>query len=279
MKLLSWNYRGLGSPRAVRSLMRLIRIENPDVLFLMETRLNSSEIQNIRSRSSYEGGFSVDCNGEGRHKAGVLTLLWKDAIHLMIKSFSLNHIEGSILDECDSQKGDFGGIYGFPKEKNKKRTWALIQWLVNQGRGKFVCFGDLNDILSESEKQGGNSRTAGQLLEGRNTMDMCGLSDLGFEGYPFTWTNGRKDMENIQIRLDRCLAKEEFVNRFSPIKVSHLGRFGSDHAAIRIQLEVDSSVATRKKCHMFRFEEVWSRDPACIGLVKKPWNKGHPSII
>lgn len=34
---ISWNYRGLGSPRALRALLRLIHLENPDMFFLMET--------------------------------------------------------------------------------------------------------------------------------------------------------------------------------------------------------------------------------------------------
>lgn len=39
MKLLSCNSRGLGSPDAVRSFLRLLRNKNPDLVFLMETRL------------------------------------------------------------------------------------------------------------------------------------------------------------------------------------------------------------------------------------------------
>jgi len=37
MKIISWNCRGLGSPRTVPSLKYLVRVYKPDILFLCET--------------------------------------------------------------------------------------------------------------------------------------------------------------------------------------------------------------------------------------------------
>jgi hypothetical protein len=53
-----------------------------------------------------------------------------------------------------------------------------------------VCFGDLNDMLPGDEKIGGTPKSYDHL--GRDVEVECGLSDLGFIGYPFTWTNGRE---------------------------------------------------------------------------------------
>lgn len=192
---------------------------------------------------------------------------------LCVKSFSINHIEGSIADECDTHPWSFCSVYCFPEEQNKWKTWSLINNLSNQGGRRFMCFGDLNVTLSESEKQGGICRTASQLAEGRNMLVMCDLTNLGFEGYPFTWTNGRRKDENVQCRLDRCLAKEEFINRFSSIRVYHLGRFGSDHATIKIQLEDNKVAKNRRRRHIFKFEEAWSRDPDYEGKVAQLWNQ------
>ena len=38
MKILSWNYRGITRPAAVRSLRALIKANAPDVIFLSETK-------------------------------------------------------------------------------------------------------------------------------------------------------------------------------------------------------------------------------------------------
>ena len=48
MKFISWNCRGLGNPRAVRELGELIRTSHPDFVFLVETLVNSSKIEELR---------------------------------------------------------------------------------------------------------------------------------------------------------------------------------------------------------------------------------------
>lgn len=104
-------------------------------------------------------------------------------------------------------------------------------------------------------------------------MELCGFIDLGFEGYPFTWSNGRKGEDNIQCCLDRALATNQFVNKFSPIKVLHLSCFGSDHAALRIDLEAEDTENRKKKIHVFQFEEIWTKDHKCEELVGQLWAK------
>lgn len=115
--------------------------------------------------------------------------------------------------------------------------------------------GDLNDIIEEKGKVGGKIRTITQLSHGRQVMELCGLSDLGFQGHLYTWSNGRKGNENIQCRLDRAIDSQNFLNRFSLTRVIHLPRSGSDHAVIRVDLEADMGVNARRRQHIFIFEE------------------------
>lgn len=173
--------------------------------------------------------------------------------------------------------GFFAGIYGFPEEGNKKKTWELIRRLSQDSNGNWICLGDLNDILSNDEKKGGNQRSLQQLNLGRDTVCDCSLTDLGFRGYPFTWTNGRAGTEQIQCRIDRALASEAFINRFSPIEVSHLPRYGSDHAVLKIDLEAPNRDAQRRKPYIFRFEKCWSSNDRCEEVVRRLWRQGQTS--
>ncbi|CAK8544681.1 unnamed protein product [Lathyrus sativus] len=97
------------------------------------------------------------------------------------------------------------------------------------------------------------------------------------------WMNGRGEGENVKCILDRSIATESFINRFSPIKINHLPRYGSDHVTIRIDLEADIFGHGRKERHLFRFEEVWSREPRCEEYVARMWNndavRGHRKLV
>lgn len=129
----------------------------------------------------------------------------------------------------------------------------LIQDVFMKGGDIFICIGDFKYVLQYNEKCGGHKRYISQLSWGRQTVELCGLIDFGFEGYPFTWSNVMQDNENIQCRLDRILAIDGFINMFALIKVLYLQCFGSYHATMRINLQMDTSVTKIKRCHVFRF--------------------------
>lgn len=53
MSTLNWNFRGLGNPRAVRMLANLIHLKVPQIVFLIETKLTTSEMDKLRSKLGY----------------------------------------------------------------------------------------------------------------------------------------------------------------------------------------------------------------------------------
>ncbi|KAK2422548.1 hypothetical protein QL285_033075 [Trifolium repens] len=244
----------------------------------METKLKETEMERIKARSGFDCGVVVPCSGQGKDRAGGLALLWNDQVNFTLDSFSSNHISGAVLNDVNDESWFFSGVYGFPEEKNKKKMWSLIQHLASKVVSRWLCVGDLNDMLSGEDKKGGNSRTLSQLNLGRQTIEDCGLVDMGFEGYPFTWTNGREGEENIQCRLDRALATQSFMNRFSPTRVIHLPRYGSDHAALLVVLEAQHYSRRKKRVHLFRFEESWTKDTRCVDEVRRQWTNSRPHV-
>jgi hypothetical protein len=90
---------GLGNPRAIRALLRLLRLENPHLVFLMETRLSEHEMEKVRIKCGFACGIMVGCKGSGKERSGGLALMWNDQINISIISFSLNHIHGRVEDE------------------------------------------------------------------------------------------------------------------------------------------------------------------------------------
>ncbi|XP_058766568.1 uncharacterized protein LOC131640177 [Vicia villosa] len=66
---------GVMEPRAVRALLRLIRLENSSAVFLMETRLKKDDLGNIQFKSGFEFGYAIDYNGSSKDRSGGLILL------------------------------------------------------------------------------------------------------------------------------------------------------------------------------------------------------------
>lgn len=92
MKALSWNCRGLGSPRSVRELKSLLNTQDPDFVFLCETRLPSSRMEALH-RTLFWNGISVGASGQ----RGGLSFWWKSTL-----SVSLFILANLLLMFCGS---------------------------------------------------------------------------------------------------------------------------------------------------------------------------------
>lgn len=68
-----------------------------------------------------------------------------------------------------------------------------------------------------------------------------GLTDLGYEGNPFTWTNNQCAPRTVRCRLDRVCADQQARQRFPTASVTHMDQPGSDHILILLRLERPSS--------------------------------------
>jgi exonuclease III len=65
MKLLAWNCRGLGNPRAVRGLLRCQKSEEADILFLSETKLDRKGMEKIQMKLGMGNMVEVAAVGRG----------------------------------------------------------------------------------------------------------------------------------------------------------------------------------------------------------------------
>ena len=110
MKIFSLNCRGLGNPKTVSELHRIVRKEDPSIVFLMETRLESRNLEFLRVRLGMSGCLGVDRHGLG----GGLALLWNSSIAVHIQSFSHYHIDADVVFE-NGLIWRVIGFYGHPE--------------------------------------------------------------------------------------------------------------------------------------------------------------------
>jgi exonuclease III len=82
MIILSWNCRGLGNFRTIHDLRRMVKEKKPNLVFLMETKLQKSKMEGIRIKLGFDSMFVVDCVGKG----GCLALFWGEELELKFKT-------------------------------------------------------------------------------------------------------------------------------------------------------------------------------------------------
>ena len=83
----------------------------------------------------------------------------------------------------------------------------------------------------------------------------CGLIDIPFAGYPFTWERGKGTPNWVEEKLDRCLASDAWLNLFPQVKLLNLIAPVSDHSPIL--LRTVGSIAKKRRFRKFQFENSW----------------------
>ncbi|XP_056692109.1 uncharacterized protein [Spinacia oleracea] len=144
------------------------------------------------------------------------------------------------FDDCKvipstAKRGEFG-FFGRRSETSYVERHAA-KLTPPPPQTPWLVMGDLNEITSQADKQGGRPFRFSQCKDMNNFVDAAGLVDLGYDGCPFTWTNARDGAALIRERLDRALVNSPWLHIFPHTKVHHIPRTYSDHAPILISLD------------------------------------------
>jgi endonuclease/exonuclease/phosphatase family metal-dependent hydrolase len=267
MSLISWNCRGLGNLRTVRDLYQLVKEKRPNFLFLMETKRNKIKMEVIRSQLGYAGMFVVDPVG----KSGGLALLWRVVEEIEIQNYSRRHINAIVTNLTTGVQWKLTGFYGHPEWNKRKESWDLLQHLQSYSPMAWVCIGDFNEIVEQSEKWGANPRREGQMELFRLALEKCNLSDLGYTGPRFTWTNCQPDGNFIKVRLDRAVANTQWCSMFTGASVQVLAARSSDHKPLLLVLDMELQ-ENGKRRRGFKFEMSWTLEEDYQQLIEETWN-------
>jgi len=231
----------------------------------------------LNSLTDQYKSFIVDCSTTGGGKSGGIISLWNPSFDVDIKMFDSYYIDAIISSSLDNTSWRCARIYGFPQHHNKFLTCDTISNLANNNwNPNWLIFGDFNMILSNEEKMGGNSMDLNISQLFRDTITVCHLMDLGYQGDIFTWANNHDD-NHIKCILDIYFATQEWTTLFPNFSNSHLIKFGSDHNPLL--LEFSSTIPNRSKFPKpKRFEKIWLNNEDHINIVQQAWNNSQDTI-
>jgi hypothetical protein len=135
-------YRGLGNQLTVYGLLELQRTEDPDILFLSETKLVGREMEFLRWKLNMPNMVVVDSVG----RSGGLALFWKREVDVSLRWKGRYHIDVDVTEE-NGTKWRLTGIYGESRVGEKENTCKLLQNLHAQSDLPWMVMGDFNEIL------------------------------------------------------------------------------------------------------------------------------------
>lgn len=252
MSTISWNCRGLGNPWTVQELLDLVFTKKPKFVFLMELKVSRDYVDRIKIKMYFEGLFYVQNAGF----SGGIALLWKENHVGQLISYSTNYIDISvkIVGMLDWRLTCF---YGFPERGRRIQAWHLLRQLKDKSQQPWCVIGDFNDLMSQSEKRGRLPHPS-SLIQGFNeAVNDCGLHDLGFHGYEFTWDKSRGTENWVEERLDRALADLNWCAMFEYVKPYNLDTYTSDHSALFLDFGLNVKAYSQRQ---FRFENDWIKE-------------------
>lgn len=114
----------MGSPRTFRDLANLVNCFQPQILFLSETKKDTSGMEFVKVHLRYHNCLTVMKGG----RSGGLTCLWSEDLILSNSSYSSSHIDALIHDN-GGKIWMFMRFYRNPSTACRAELWNLLRSL------------------------------------------------------------------------------------------------------------------------------------------------------
>lgn len=266
---LVWNCQGLGHPSTMRSLKGFISSHKPLFVFIFEVKCSSlDKIKKIVLLLGFQHfEFSPPAG-----RAGGLLLMWKDAICIKIIVTSLSFINCMVFPKTCNTAWQLTCVYGPPIPAQRQQFWESLDLIGTVHSGPWCIIGDFNPLLTAADIKGGKAVASSSSGRFRRFLNDHGLIDMGFEGYAYTWNNKRSGSANIQERLDRGVANEDWKLLYPAARITHLTALQSDHTPLLLQTNPPSPSLPKP----FKFKSMWIGHMDTGPIIEEVWNRHSP---
>ncbi|XP_074359807.1 uncharacterized protein LOC141699903 [Apium graveolens] len=225
----------------------------------------------VQMKLGYPGMFVVYCVG----RSGGVAILWQESDLVEVLGYSQNHIDVKINMENGSS-WRLTGLHGESNRALRFRTWDLLRNHARDSNLPWCIIGDINNVVDTRDKTGGPQYPS-WLIDGFNeALQDAGLIDMELVGHQYTWERGRDTDDWMEVRLDRALTTEVWLNMFPMAKLYNLEGTTNDHSPILLVPQVISKV---KAPYRFKFENAWMIKPMCEVIVRDGWSSDNEASI
>lgn len=236
---------------------------------------------NVARRLGFSEFHIVDPEGF----SGGLWLCWEGQNVSLEIIFSSTQVVHAIVSVGEEKQWLLSAVYASPTLAVRKRLWEAMEDFSSGVRLPWMMIGDFNDVSSSVEKWGVANVSINRCVRFNSMIANCGLSDLGFQGPSYTWTNRRHGGLRIHERLDRALANADWRILFPEAIVKHLPRFYSDHCPILVQCKEEVYIQCKEEVYTdaskrpFRFQAMWLKHEEAPDYIVNCWQKVEGDLV
>jgi len=91
-------------------------------------------------------------------------------------------------------------------------------------------------VVISNEKKVGNVPNNISCADFQDWLNDCDMLDIPIQSHEFTWSNGRRGNQRIDMRLDRAVCGVSCLDDWKTIACSTLARCNSDHHLIFLKM-------------------------------------------
>ncbi|XP_028077279.1 uncharacterized protein LOC114279250 [Camellia sinensis] len=220
-----------------RDIKELIKIHKPDILVLMETKVEFQSMGMFFNTLGLTTSAHVDLIG----KSGGIWMLWNpNNVNVRISKANSQMILATISRQ-NYPEWMLSAVYASPNPRVRDELWENLDNIAQDMNQPWLVAGDFNDYGSSVEKQGFTMNQNQNLTQSQtrsrkfnDRINHCNLMDLGCTGPKLTWSNNRQGWANTLARLDRALCNTEWRTQFLDGFVRNVPRTYSDHSPMMV---------------------------------------------
>ena len=173
----------------------------PSILCVVETQLSKKRVEGLAGTLGLDKSFALSSSG----RKGGIGIFWKNDINIEILPYSQYHLD-AVVSSSSFEPWRLTCVYGEARANFRHPTWDMLKFIRSSVDLPWLCIGDFNEVLHRLEHDGVNERSTGQIAAFRETIDVCGLQDLGYKGTSWTFEKKVAGGRFCRTRLDRALA-------------------------------------------------------------------------
>lgn len=216
-----WNCRGISNSPTKCALRRLVSaLAEPKTSFvsLKAISLEKFGFDSLFSTPTLDSGIShMWCFAKS-----------STVSNYSILNFSPQHISIKVVNSVNDETSLVTAVYGSTDYRVRRDLWnSLIS--SSSTTLPWCVLGDFNAIPDASEKLSSRPARASLISEFQSMLITSGLTNAGYEGPHYTWSNKRKGQAYAAARLDRVLLNYHWRQSVGDYLVKHHPRYSSDH--------------------------------------------------